>query len=100
MNKISIGIQGGEGSFSEEAAKKFAIENNMSKYEIKFLISSHEVLSAVESGSVDCGVFAMENAQGGVVIESVETMAEHRCKIINMFHVMVNQNLLVKKACF
>ena len=98
MNKISIGIQGGEGSFSEQAAKFFAIENSMDKYEIKFLISSQEVLSSVESGNVDYGVFAMENAQGGVVIESVEAMAEHRCKIVNMFHVTVSQNLLVKKG--
>ena len=43
MNRSLIGVQGGEGSFSEEAAKKFATENSMGKYEIKFLISSHEV---------------------------------------------------------
>lgn len=98
MNRDLIGVQGGEGSFSEEAAKKFATENSMGKYEIKFLISSNEVLSAVESGGVDYGVFAMENAQGGVVIESVEAMAEHRCKIVNMFHVTISQNLLVKKG--
>jgi prephenate dehydratase len=39
----------------------------------------------------------MENAQGGVVIESVEAMAEHRCKIIEMFHITVSQNLLATK---
>ena len=49
---------------------------------------------AVEKGSIDFGIFAMENAQGGVVIESVEALAGYRCKIIEMFHVMVNQNLL------
>jgi len=36
----------------------------------------------------------MENAQGGVVIESVEALARHRCKIIEMFHIPVDQNLL------
>ena len=96
MSSVLIGIQGGRGSFSEEAAKKFVNENSLHDHEIKFLISSIEVLSAVESGGVDYGVFAMENAQGGVVIESVEAMAEHRCKIVNMFHVTVSQNLLVK----
>ena len=39
-------------------------------------------------------MFAMENAQGGVVIESVEAMAEYRCTILEMFHIPVSQNLL------
>ena len=36
----------------------------------------------------------MENAQGGVVIESVEALAKYRCDIIEMFHIPVDQNLL------
>jgi len=98
MSKILIGIQGGKGSFSEEAAKKFISENRIEECEIKYLISSSEVLFAVESKVVDYGIFAMENAQGGVVIESVEAMAEHRCKIVNMFHVTISQNLLVMEG--
>ena len=37
--------------------------------------SSEAVLKDVESGVTTYGVFAMENAQGGVVIESVEALA-------------------------
>ena len=44
MGRVLIGIQGGEGSFSEQAAKKFILENKIKKYEIKYLISSIEVL--------------------------------------------------------
>ena len=91
---MKIGIQGGKGSFSEEAAKTFAKNHGIEDFEIEFLISSMAVLDGVEDGSVDYGVFAMENAQGGVVIESVEALAEYRCKIVEMFHIMVNQNLL------
>ncbi len=36
----------------------------------------------------------MENAQGGVVIESIEALAKYQCKIIEMFHISVSQNLL------
>ena len=36
----------------------------------------------------------MENAQGGVVIESVKALAKYRCEILEMFHIPVDQNLL------
>ena len=29
----------------------------------------------------------MENAQGGVVIESVEALAKHRCEIVEMYYI-------------
>ena len=91
---MKIGIQGGKGSFSEEAAKTFAKNHGVDDYEIIYLISSMAVLEGVESEAVQFGIFAMENAQGGVVIESVEALAKHRCTIIEMFHILVNQNLL------
>ena len=94
MKLIRIGIQGGKGSFSEEAANTFAKNHGLNDYEIIYLITSKSVIRAVEYDEVSFGIFAMENAQGGVVIESVEAMAEHRCKIIEMFHITVSQNLL------
>jgi len=96
MKKNKIGIQGGKGSFSEEAAKKFAVNHGIQDADIIYLISSKAVLEGVESGKVRYGVFAMENAQGGVVIESVEAMAEYRCRILEMFDIPVSQNLLAK----
>ena len=94
MKSIKIGIQGGKGSFSEEAANIFAKNQGLKDYEILYLITSKSVIRAVEFDKVYFGVFAMENAQGGVVIESVEALAEYRCKILEMFHIPVNQNLL------
>lgn len=91
-----IGIQGGKGSFSEEAAHTFSQNHGLEDISIEYLISSEAVLAAVENGDVDYGIFAMENAQGGVVIESVEALAIHRCQIIEMFHISISQNLLGK----
>ncbi len=93
-NKITIGIQGGKGSFSEEAAHEFAHNHGLEGASIEYLISSEAVLAAVENETVSFGIFAMENAQGGVVIESVEALAKHRCEIVEMFHIPVDQNLL------
>ena len=55
----TIGIQGGKGSFSENAAQKFIIDHGLKDTSIKYLISSEIVLSSVENGSVDFGVIAM-----------------------------------------
>ncbi len=90
----SIGIQGGKGSFSELAATQFASNHGIDDFNIIYQISSESVLNGLESDQTDYGVIAMENAQGGVVIESVEALARYRCSIIEMFHIPVDQNLL------
>ena len=95
---IQIGIQGAIGSFSEQAAIKFVKNQKIKKHSIQYLISSDNVLKAVENKNVDYGIFAMENAQGGVVIESVEALCKYRCKIIEMFHIPIKQNLLTIKG--
>jgi len=94
MKKVKIGIQGGKGSFSEEAAQTFSQNHGIDKPEIVYLISSKAVLAGIENEEIEFGVFAMENAQGGVVIESVEAMAECRCRIVKMFHIPVSQNFI------
>jgi prephenate dehydratase len=87
-------IQGGKGSFSEQAAHEFAKNHGLESAEIVYQISSEHVLEGVENGETNYGIFAMENAQGGVVIESVEALAKFRCEIIEMFHIPITQNLL------
>ncbi len=84
---MTIGIQGGKGSFSEQAAHNFANNHGLEGAEIVYQISSEHVLAGVENGETNYGIFAMENAQGGVV-------AKYRCDIIEMFHIPVDQNLL------
>ena len=90
----SIGIQGGKGSFSEQAAHEFSHNHGLEGADIIYQISSESVLTGVETGETDYGILAMENAQGGVAIESVEALAKYRCDIIEMFHIPVDQNIL------
>lgn len=92
----TIGIQGIEGSFSEEAAKSYCQKFGIKDFELEYLISSMNVLDGLTKKTIDTGIFAMENAQGGVVIESVEALAKNQCKIIDMFYVEISQNLLAK----
>lgn len=91
---IKIGIQGDQGSFSEQAAYLFIEKHQIHDYEILYLINSENVLSKISNKEIDFGIFAMQNAQGGLVIESVNALATHLCNIVDMFEVMINQNLL------
>ncbi len=69
--RTRVGIQGAQGSFSEEAALAFCDRHGIDDYELVYLITSARVLQAIDDGDVDYGIMAMENAQGGVVIESI-----------------------------
>lgn len=91
---IKIGIQGNKGSFSEEAARIFVDRKKLTNVQFEYLISSINVLTAIDKNKIDYGILAIENARGGVVIESVEGLAGYCCQIIDMFHFKVNQNLL------
>lgn len=91
---INIGIQGNKGSFSEEAALSFVERQHIKYFHLDYLITSETVLSAVEKNAVNYGILAIENAQGGVVLESITALAHHRCQIVDMFSIFVNQHLM------
>ena len=93
-----VGIQGLEGSFSEQAAKFYCNKFDIQDFELAYLVSSMNVLNGLNSNEIDVGIFAMENAQGGGVIESVKALAENNCKIIDMFYVEISQNLMAKDS--
>jgi prephenate dehydratase len=93
-----IGISGAPGSFSEQAAIKFSEKNSIKNPEIDFLVSVENVLTKLEMGQIDYGVFPIENSIGGIVIEAVHAMAPHQFKIKELFEIEVNQNLLVMKG--
>ena len=96
---MNIGISGAKGSFSEEAAREYAKKwLKKANFEPNYLISAENVLSAVEKGKVDLGVFPIENSNGGIVIEAVYAMAKHKFSIKKIFEIDIHQNLLVKKG--
>lgn len=92
---MKIGIMGARGSFSEEAAGKYCDLENIKDAEIQYLVSAENVLTALEKGESDLGIFPIENSNGGVVIEAVYAMAKHRFEVLKLFEIDVHQNLLV-----
>lgn len=93
---MKLGVMGAVGSFSEKAAEAYIKEHFIEDAEIVPLVSAKKVLEAVESGSVNKGIFPIENSNGGIVIEAVYAMAQHRFAVERMFEIDVHHMLLVK----
>ena len=95
---MKIGYMGARGSFSEMAAEEYRVLTKAPDGESTPLVTAERVLAAVEDGSVDCGIFPIENSNGGVVTEAVHAMAAHRFTIERMFEIDIHHNLLVRSG--
>jgi len=99
MRKVlRIGISGAKGSFSEEAARAYAKKTKIRKFSLDYLISVENVLSALEKGAIELGIFPIENSTGGVVTEAIEGMSRHNFRIKKTFDIDIRQNLLVRRG--
>src|SRR5262249_50547092 len=63
---------------------------------ISYLVSVENVLTELEAGTIDTGIFPIENSNGGIVIEAVYAMAKHRFSVEKMFEIEVSHCLLAK----
>lgn len=101
-NPMKIGVMGARGSFSEQAGEHYITAmttqgiDGVEGSEIIPLISAENVLTALEAGEIDCGIFPIENSNGGIVIEAVYAMAKHRFSVEQMFEMDVHHMLLVQ----
>ena len=89
-----IGISGAEGSFSEEAARQYCREQGIADTRLEYLTFVEDVLSELERGGIDLGIFAIENSNGGVVTEYLPAIAAHRFEIRKIFEMNVQHMLL------
>lgn len=95
---LAIGVMGGVGSFSEEAANYYCLKNKIVGYQLKYLITAERVLKALAAGQIDLGIFPIENSNGGIVYEAVYAMAKYTFKIEQLFEIDIRHNLLVRKG--
>jgi prephenate dehydratase len=93
---MKIGVMGAKGSFSEQAGELYLKKESDNQGEILPLISAENVLTALNKGEIDRGVFPIENNNGGIVIEAVYAMAKHNFDIEQMFEMDVHHMLLVR----
>ncbi|PIZ57106.1 hypothetical protein COY23_01840 [bacterium (Candidatus Torokbacteria) CG_4_10_14_0_2_um_filter_35_8] len=96
-NHITYGIQGGVGSFNEEAILTYAKKNKIKDFKIKYLYTTEKVLKNLKEGNIDYGIFAIENSVGGLVQESIYGMAKYRIKIRKEFAIIIRHFLMKRK---
>jgi len=95
--KIIFGIQGGKGSFNEEAILFYVKKHGIKKFQVKYLFTSEKVLKNLHEGNIDFGLFAIQNAVGGVVEESTHAMAKYKFKIVEEFQILIRHFLMKRK---
>lgn len=94
---ITFGIQGGRGSFNEEAIEYYLKKENITKFKIKYLYTSGNVLSSLYKGDIDQGLLAIHNSVGGIVEESIQAMARYKFKILEEFAIKISHALMTRK---
>ena len=97
MTQLKIGVSGDVGSFSEEVGLQYVKKANLSQAEVVHLIDMYGVLSALDCGEIDIGVFPVVNNNSGLVWPAFYAMGKFGFKIIDELHLDVQQCLFAKK---
>lgn len=95
--KYIFGIQGGKGSFNEEALADYVKRHNLSDFKVKYLYTSENVLRSLNTKSINRGLFAIYNSAGGVVDESVIAMGKYNFKLTEDFAIEITHHLMKRK---
>src|SRR5581483_6554022 len=93
-DRLVVGIQGGRGSFNEEAARYYMSRTPDVPYELRYLHTTENVLRALHEGAVDRGQFAIHNSLGGIVTETVQATARYSYDIIEEFAIKISHALM------
>ncbi len=95
-DEIVVGIQGGQGSFNEEACHYYCLQHadEVPRYRIEYLYTAENVLKALHAGEIDNGVFAIQNARGGAVMETIHGMSQYTCNILQVFEIVISHCIL------
>ena len=96
-NFITFGIQGGKGSFNEQAVCHYIQREKIDKFKIKYLHTSENVMRALHLGEIDKGQFAIHNSLGGIVDESIQAMAKYKFKITDQFAIKIAHALMIRE---
>jgi len=93
---MNIYIQGGEGSFNEEATVDYCKKNKISDFEIHYAITTENVLQKISTDRTSLGVFAIYNNNSGIVEESVNSMSKYNVEFVGSFELPIIQCFHVK----
>lgn len=94
MKRTILGVSGVAGSFSEEAAIRYTQQIKIHP-SLVYLIDMEGVLAALESGTIDIGIFPVVNLCGGLVKAAFQAMGNYLFTPVDELWLEVKQCLLV-----
>jgi chorismate mutase len=94
---LEISIQGIPGSFSEQAAMNIVSRYHIANYQLRYAVTSDQVLKDLNEHDSDYGIVAINNARGGLVQETIEALTQYPYRIVDTVSVLVRQSLLSLK---
>ncbi len=95
--QLTIGIQGGRGSFNEEAVLMYLQHNNVPNTALKYLYTTEHVLKALNENEIDQGQFAIHNSLGGIVHESIRAMGKYNYELVTDYQLKIEHALMIRK---
>ncbi|HUY69430.1 MAG TPA: prephenate dehydratase domain-containing protein [Candidatus Tyrphobacter sp.] len=93
---VVIGLQGGEGSFNEEAGRAECARKGLKNYRFEYLYTARGVFRALAEETIAIGQMAIFNSAGGVVDESIRALAENNCRFVSSFSIPIRHFLLAQ----
>jgi len=88
------GIQGGEGSFNDEAIHKYFLDNSINNYQIRYLHTTKRVLDNLDENEIDYGLFAVSNSRGGIVEETKEELGKHKFDVVDIINIPISHYIM------
>jgi prephenate dehydratase len=95
---LVLGIQGGKGSFNEEAARYYCRENKLfpDQVRLEYLYTSPQVMAAVEAAQVERGQCAIYNSAGGWVEETTDALKQYAVDIVEEFEIRIAHAIMLR----
>lgn len=89
-----VAIQGFSGCFHEEAARKFFRDRENTLIRIVECATFSDLFEALEDGSADAAVMAIENTTSGGLIPNFELLRKNPQQIKGEVYLQIHQNLM------
>ncbi len=96
FTQLRVGIQGGRGSFNEQACFLYVEDHHLSTPTLEYLYTTLKVLQHLNQGSLDFGIFAVTNNLSGIILESLEAMAQYNFQLLDIFDMPVHYFLMAR----
>lgn len=91
---MKIGIQGGKGSFNEEAYARFVDDLGIVDVQVVYCYTTENVLQQLTDGRIDRGVFAIYNSTSRLVDETADVLGHYAYDVVTYATIPVRHCLM------